>query len=120
MLIVFAAAAYVRSNLAAGVAVAAMASVVFLATNRIFSPQFLVLFLTAWALAVTVELGTNRLLGADPERIPEIPELLARTSTTTEIPLWNGRAGPRAAEVPLRFLREPDLLVRACGPSDAA
>jgi hypothetical protein len=45
------AAARARTSLRAGVAVAAVAPVVFLLTNRIFSPQYLVLILTAWAIA---------------------------------------------------------------------
>lgn len=53
---------------------------------------------------VTVELGTNLVLGADPARICEIPELLAQVPRTAEIPLWDGRAGPRAAEVLVSFL----------------
>ena len=48
---------------------------------------------------VTVELGTNTVLGAKPERIAEIPSLLEREQAGHEIPLWDGAAGPRAAEV---------------------
>jgi UDP-N-acetylglucosamine 2-epimerase (non-hydrolysing) len=48
---------------------------------------------------VTVELGTNTVLGANPERIAEIPSLLEREQPGQEIPLWDGAAGPRAAEV---------------------
>ena len=51
---------------------------------------------------VTVELGTNTVLGARPERIAEIPSLLAEAQPAQEIPLWDGAAGPRAAEVLLR------------------
>ena len=57
---------------------------------------------------VTIELGTNTLLGMQPERIPEIPALLAQAPATRPIPLWDGRAGERAAEVLARFL-EPVL-----------
>jgi UDP-N-acetylglucosamine 2-epimerase (non-hydrolysing) len=53
---------------------------------------------------VTVELGTNTVLGAKPERIAEIPSLLARERTAQEIPLWDGAAGPRAAETLLHAL----------------
>jgi UDP-N-acetylglucosamine 2-epimerase (non-hydrolysing) len=46
---------------------------------------------------VTVELGTNTVLGAAPERIAEIPSLLDTPKPGGEIPLWDGKAGPRAA-----------------------
>ena len=48
---------------------------------------------------VTVALGTNTVLGAAPERLAEIPQLLERPKAGREIPLWDGRAGERAAEV---------------------
>jgi UDP-N-acetylglucosamine 2-epimerase (non-hydrolysing) len=54
---------------------------------------------------VTVELGTNTVLGAEPERIAEIPSLLDRPHDRREIPLWDGRAGERAAQVLAAFLR---------------
>jgi hypothetical protein len=41
----------VRSSARAGIAVAAIAPVVFLLLNRVFSPQYLVLILVAWAIA---------------------------------------------------------------------
>jgi UDP-N-acetylglucosamine 2-epimerase (non-hydrolysing) len=47
---------------------------------------------------VTVELGTNTVLGAAPARIAEIPGLLAQAREAQPIPLWDGRAGERAAE----------------------
>jgi UDP-N-acetylglucosamine 2-epimerase (non-hydrolysing) len=54
---------------------------------------------------VTVELGTNRVLGVDPSRIRTIPQLLKEgTRRPAEIPLWDGRAGRRAAEVIDTFL----------------
>ena len=54
---------------------------------------------------VTVELGTNTVLGARPDRIAEIPSLLSRRhSRRGEIPLWDGAAGPRAAEALLHAL----------------
>jgi uncharacterized membrane protein len=40
-----------RASLRAGVALAAMAPVFFLLVNRVFSPQYLVLMLVAWAIA---------------------------------------------------------------------
>jgi UDP-N-acetylglucosamine 2-epimerase (non-hydrolysing) len=53
---------------------------------------------------VTVELGTNIVLGALPERIGEIPSLLATPVPAQPIPLWDGRAGERAAAVLRAFL----------------
>jgi UDP-N-acetylglucosamine 2-epimerase (non-hydrolysing) len=54
---------------------------------------------------VTVELGTNTVLGGDPARVRSIPQLLdARTSPVAEIPLWDGRAGLRTARVISGFL----------------
>jgi hypothetical protein len=40
-----------RGSLRAGVAIAAVTPVVFLLVNRVFSPQYLVLMLVAWAIA---------------------------------------------------------------------
>jgi UDP-N-acetylglucosamine 2-epimerase (non-hydrolysing) len=48
---------------------------------------------------VTVELGTNTVLGLRPDRIREIPELLAERREAQQIPLWDGKAGERAAAV---------------------
>ena len=53
---------------------------------------------------VTVELGTNTVLGARPEAIAEIPTLLERTRTVSRIPLWDGRAGERAADAIRRWV----------------
>jgi UDP-N-acetylglucosamine 2-epimerase (non-hydrolysing) len=53
---------------------------------------------------VTTELGTNTLLGLDPERIAQIPELLDVPRTPRPIPLWDGSAGPRAAAAITEFL----------------
>jgi UDP-N-acetylglucosamine 2-epimerase (non-hydrolysing) len=50
---------------------------------------------------VTVELGTNRLIGVDPAALAAAcrEELLAnRDFLPAEIPLWDGHAGQRAAE----------------------
>jgi UDP-N-acetylglucosamine 2-epimerase (non-hydrolysing) len=46
---------------------------------------------------VTIELGTNTLIGLEPEAIAEIPSLLETPLRAGEIPLWDGRAGERAA-----------------------
>jgi len=50
---------------------------------------------------VTVELGTNVLLGLAPERIAEVPELLAaaRLRPARVPPLWDGDAAERIADV---------------------
>jgi UDP-N-acetylglucosamine 2-epimerase (non-hydrolysing) len=54
---------------------------------------------------VTVELGTNLILGMDPDRIRTIPQLLSDVVRPTgEIPLWDGKAGGRAAEIIDAFL----------------
>src|SRR5207253_5275577 len=53
---------------------------------------------------VTVELGTNTVLGAEPRRIAEIPTLLAEPHHSQPIPLWDGRAGERAADVLIQFV----------------
>jgi UDP-N-acetylglucosamine 2-epimerase (non-hydrolysing) len=46
---------------------------------------------------VTVELGTNTVLGIDPRRIADIPAVLALEHEARPIPLWDGAAGRRAA-----------------------
>jgi UDP-N-acetylglucosamine 2-epimerase (non-hydrolysing) len=51
---------------------------------------------------ITIESGTNRLLGLDPERIAELPELLAAewSAPAEPPPLWDGHAADRiAAEI---------------------
>lgn len=55
---------------------------------------------------VTVTHGTNTILGLEPDRIAEIPGYLgkARPNSSEPPPLWDGRAGERAAEVILGSL----------------
>ena len=54
---------------------------------------------------VTVELGTNTVLGARPERIEEIPVLLAEHRPPAgPIPFWDGHAGERAADAVAQVL----------------
>jgi UDP-N-acetylglucosamine 2-epimerase (non-hydrolysing) len=69
---------------------------------------------------VTVELGTNTVLGVDPERIREIPAMLDdERRPTTEIPLWDGNAGSRAAAVISGFVRS-DGEIQAQPTSDTS
>ncbi|HEY0344652.1 MAG TPA: UDP-N-acetylglucosamine 2-epimerase (non-hydrolyzing) [Solirubrobacteraceae bacterium] len=59
--------------------------------------------------AITCELGTNRLVGLDPAELARAgAEQLARTPLTAAhpIPMWDGRAGERAAEAILRFVAD--------------
>ena len=49
-----------RASLRAGIAIAAIAPVVFLLTNRVFSPQYLVLMLAAWAITGALVLENRR------------------------------------------------------------
>jgi len=53
---------------------------------------------------VTVELGTNTVLGARPERIGDVARLLSEPKTGGPIPLWDGNAGERAAAAIVRLL----------------
>lgn len=53
---------------------------------------------------ITVEHGTNVLLGAAPDRIAAIPRLLETPITSEPIPLWDGAAGARTARVIVDFL----------------
>ena len=53
---------------------------------------------------VTVERGTNIVLGVDPEAIRTVPSLLEQKRPSADIPLWDGKAGPRAAAVVANFL----------------
>jgi UDP-N-acetylglucosamine 2-epimerase (non-hydrolysing) len=50
---------------------------------------------------VTIRLGTNTLLGFEPERVASIPDLLEddRNRSTRRPPLWDGRASERIADV---------------------
>jgi UDP-N-acetylglucosamine 2-epimerase (non-hydrolysing) len=47
---------------------------------------------------VTVTLGTNTILGQDPEAIRRVPDLLLQERAWEIPPLWDGHAGERAAE----------------------
>ena len=52
------AAVLVRGRLRSAVALAALAPAVFLLTNRIFSPQFVIVLFAAWAVAAALVVGT--------------------------------------------------------------
>jgi hypothetical protein len=60
LLALAAAAVRARASLRAGIAIAAMAPVVFLLLNRVFSPQYLVLMLAAWAIAGALLVESRR------------------------------------------------------------
>jgi UDP-N-acetylglucosamine 2-epimerase (non-hydrolysing) len=53
---------------------------------------------------ITVECGTNVVLGLAPQRIRSIPAELARRKPSSPIPLWDGHAGRRAGQVLADFL----------------
>jgi UDP-N-acetylglucosamine 2-epimerase (non-hydrolysing) len=56
---------------------------------------------------ITVELGTNVMLGLDPARIPTLLSMIRDVDIpATPLPLWDGRAGTRAAEVVIDFLSQ--------------
>ena len=55
---------------------------------------------------ITVSMGTNVLLGLEPERIAEVPALIAaaRGKESTVPPLWDGKASERIVDVLARSL----------------
>jgi UDP-N-acetylglucosamine 2-epimerase (non-hydrolysing) len=56
---------------------------------------------------VTIELGTNELIGVDPQALREAAERVLGDSIPADpptIPLWDGKAGPRAAAAIESFL----------------
>lgn len=58
---------------------------------------------------ITVSAGTNTLLGLDPERIRELPELVSAGPRPTAAPEgWDGRAAERAAERIAAFVADRD------------
>jgi UDP-N-acetylglucosamine 2-epimerase (non-hydrolysing) len=59
---------------------------------------------------ITVDLGTNELVGVDPDALREAADrTLAEEvpAKAPEIPLWDGKAGPRAAAAIENFLNRP-------------
>jgi UDP-N-acetylglucosamine 2-epimerase (non-hydrolysing) len=67
---------------------------------------------------ITVELGTNTLLGLEPARLRDVPELLRRRADvpTKQPPLWDGRASERIAGV----LARADLTLKPRSRLNAA
>jgi len=55
---------------------------------------------------ITVSMGTNMLLGLDPARIGDVPDLLdeVRERETQVPPLWDGHAAERIVDVLSRTL----------------
>ena len=53
---------------------------------------------------VTVELGTNTVIGARPDRIADVPALMREAKPGGPIPLWDGQAAGRAATAILEAL----------------
>jgi UDP-N-acetylglucosamine 2-epimerase (non-hydrolysing) len=53
---------------------------------------------------ITERLGTNTVIGLDPERLREIPSLLIKPKRAQPVPFWDGRAGERAADAVERLL----------------
>ncbi len=56
---------------------------------------------------ITIELGTNELVGVDPNALREAAERVLSAdppAEAPEIPLWDGKAGPRAAAAIEAFL----------------
>jgi len=58
---------------------------------------------------ITVEFGTNTVLGLEPNRIGEVPELLRQAAARPARipPQWDGRASQRVVDVIERFLSTP-------------
>ncbi|HET8592036.1 MAG TPA: UDP-N-acetylglucosamine 2-epimerase, partial [Solirubrobacterales bacterium] len=62
---------------------------------------------TATERPITVELGTNELVGVDPGALRDAASRVLGADPPAEppeIPLWDGKAGPRAAEAIKAFL----------------
>jgi UDP-N-acetylglucosamine 2-epimerase (non-hydrolysing) len=61
---------------------------------------------------VTVTHGTNQILGLDPAALTEVPARLRKTKRNVVPPLWDGRAGERAAKAIERLLDVAPVPVR--------
>jgi UDP-N-acetylglucosamine 2-epimerase (non-hydrolysing) len=66
---------------------------------------------------VTVTLGTNEILGLDPAALAEIPQRLRTVRRNVVPPLWDGRAGERAAKAIERLLGVAPVPVRLRVPA---
>jgi UDP-N-acetylglucosamine 2-epimerase (non-hydrolysing) len=64
---------------------------------------------------VTVTLGTNRLIGDDPAAISTV-RLAPHAPRPCRIPLWDGHAGERIADVLTQALRLPSALAHSATP----
>jgi UDP-N-acetylglucosamine 2-epimerase (non-hydrolysing) len=62
---------------------------------------------------VTVRLGTNQLLGLEPERLADIADMPLASVAGTVPPLWDGRAGERAGSKIEELLGVETLDVRS-------
>jgi UDP-N-acetylglucosamine 2-epimerase (non-hydrolysing) len=64
---------------------------------------------------ITVSTGTNTLLGLEPERIREVPQLIAAAGGREfSVPrLWDGRAAERVVDVLERFPLEEPVVARS-------
>jgi UDP-N-acetylglucosamine 2-epimerase (non-hydrolysing) len=60
---------------------------------------------------VTIEVGTNTLLGLEPDMLRQIPPRLATPKRGQIPPLWDGRAGERAADEVERLLTPQEVHV---------
>jgi UDP-N-acetylglucosamine 2-epimerase (non-hydrolysing) len=58
---------------------------------------------------VTVTHGTNLVLGLNPERLADVPELLRQPRPTLVPPLWDGLAGRRAARAIDELVRGQEI-----------
>jgi UDP-N-acetylglucosamine 2-epimerase (non-hydrolysing) len=61
---------------------------------------------------VTVTHGTNQILGLDPAALTQVPARLRKTKRNVVPPLWDGRAGERAAKAIERLLDVAPVPVR--------
>jgi UDP-N-acetylglucosamine 2-epimerase (non-hydrolysing) len=64
---------------------------------------------------VTITLGTNRLIGDDPAAISTV-RIASRGGGSCRIPLWDGHAGERVADVLTAALEPSDSVARAAAP----
>ena len=71
---------------------------------------------------ITVERGTNTVLGVDPDQVRRIPHILDEEEdrAVEEIPLWDGQAGRRTASVIAEFLASHGRPSRTDVPLGAA